>query len=306
MERPTAISTCTCDLRAGPSPGAFTLVSRGGRAQIFGDAPVRSAGRVGDRAVWALLPVLVASLAAGLDARSDRRTAVSRVALWAGWAVVLGAMFVPSTVTLTMVRMLVPASIRRRRARRVLVASTSRTASRSRPRSWRRRCACCPRSERCACTVFATETRNGSRCRTRRRPPARTHRGRMARAARRRRDRAAPARGASVGRGCASHDRRDRGGAGARPGVAPARPSLARVRAVRRRAARPARARRPVLLRRSVRVGRSLRHSQTPRRATSRWARRGSRSRSASPRRPRWCDARDGRARSRPSPLRSS
>ena len=36
---------------------------------------------------------------------------VVAVALWAAWAVVLGALFVPNTVTLTIVRVLVPASI---------------------------------------------------------------------------------------------------------------------------------------------------------------------------------------------------
>jgi hypothetical protein len=64
------------------------------------------------RAVWALLPaVLVASLAAGLDTRSTSVQLVVAVALWAAWAVVLGALFVPNTVTLTIVRVLVPASI---------------------------------------------------------------------------------------------------------------------------------------------------------------------------------------------------
>jgi hypothetical protein len=64
------------------------------------------------RAVWALLPVaVVASLAAGLETRSDAVRLVAAVALWAAWAVVLGALFVPNTVTLTIVRVLVPAAI---------------------------------------------------------------------------------------------------------------------------------------------------------------------------------------------------
>ncbi len=64
------------------------------------------------RAVWALLPAaLVASLAAGLETRSDGVRLVVAIALWAAWAVVLGALFVPNTVTLTIVRVLVPASI---------------------------------------------------------------------------------------------------------------------------------------------------------------------------------------------------
>ena len=73
------------------------------------------------RGLWALLPVLVvASFAAGLD-DAQRRGATVRCAigLWVGWAVVLGALFVPNTVTLTIVRIVVPASIVARRARRV-------------------------------------------------------------------------------------------------------------------------------------------------------------------------------------------
>ena len=64
------------------------------------------------RAVWALLPAaLVASLAAGLETRSDGVRLLIAVGVWAAWAVVLGALFVPNTVTLTIVRVLVPASI---------------------------------------------------------------------------------------------------------------------------------------------------------------------------------------------------
>jgi hypothetical protein len=64
------------------------------------------------RAVWALLPVaVVASLAAGLETRSDGVRVLVAVALWAAWAFVLGALFVPNTVTLTIVRVVVPASI---------------------------------------------------------------------------------------------------------------------------------------------------------------------------------------------------
>lgn len=64
------------------------------------------------RAVWALLPlVCAASIAAGLEPRSDAVAATITVGLWATWAVVLGAYFVPNAVSLTIVRVLVPVSI---------------------------------------------------------------------------------------------------------------------------------------------------------------------------------------------------
>lgn len=64
------------------------------------------------RAAWALLPIaLVASIAAGLQPRSDAVAGTVAAALWAAWAVVLGAYFVPSAATLTVVRIMVPVSI---------------------------------------------------------------------------------------------------------------------------------------------------------------------------------------------------
>ncbi len=64
------------------------------------------------RVAWALLPVaVVASIAAGLDSRSDAVASTVAIGLWIGWAVALGAYFVPSAITLTTVRILVPVSI---------------------------------------------------------------------------------------------------------------------------------------------------------------------------------------------------
>ncbi|HTN79223.1 MAG TPA: hypothetical protein VMK16_06100 [Acidimicrobiales bacterium] len=64
------------------------------------------------RAVWALLPLaVVAPLAVGLSDRSAAVAAAVAIALWGGWAIVLGAMFVPTAVTLTIVRVLAPVSI---------------------------------------------------------------------------------------------------------------------------------------------------------------------------------------------------
>ncbi len=64
------------------------------------------------RIAWAVLPVVVVpSVAAGLETRSDAVTLVVAGGLWAGWAVVLAAMFVTNTVTLSVVRILVPVSI---------------------------------------------------------------------------------------------------------------------------------------------------------------------------------------------------
>ena len=64
------------------------------------------------RGLWALLPVLVGpSFATGLDSRSAPVQVVCAVGLWCGWAVVLGAMFAPTTVTLTVVRIVAPASV---------------------------------------------------------------------------------------------------------------------------------------------------------------------------------------------------
>lgn len=64
------------------------------------------------RGLWALLPVLVGpSFATGLDERSASVQSLCAIGLWCAWAVVLGAMFVPTTVTLTVVRIIVPASM---------------------------------------------------------------------------------------------------------------------------------------------------------------------------------------------------
>jgi hypothetical protein len=64
------------------------------------------------RGLWALLPVLAGpSFATGLDERSASVQLISAIGLWCAWVVVLGAMFVPTIVTLTVVRIVAPASI---------------------------------------------------------------------------------------------------------------------------------------------------------------------------------------------------
>lgn len=64
------------------------------------------------RVAWALLPIaLVASIAAGLEPRSDALALTVAVGLWIGWAVALGAYFVPNAISLTIARILVPGSV---------------------------------------------------------------------------------------------------------------------------------------------------------------------------------------------------
>ncbi len=64
------------------------------------------------RVVWALLPAAVAaSIAAGLAPRSDAVALTAAVGLWVAWALALGAYFVPDAITLTIVRIVVPASV---------------------------------------------------------------------------------------------------------------------------------------------------------------------------------------------------
>ena len=63
------------------------------------------------RALWVVLPVAAGPvLGAGLDDRSDPVQLVASVALWLGWAAVLVASLVPSTVSLTVLRVLAPAA----------------------------------------------------------------------------------------------------------------------------------------------------------------------------------------------------
>lgn len=63
------------------------------------------------RALWVVLPVAAGpALAAGLDDRSSAVQGVAAAALWLGWVAVLVASLVPSTVSLTVVRVLVPAA----------------------------------------------------------------------------------------------------------------------------------------------------------------------------------------------------
>lgn len=64
------------------------------------------------RLLWVTLPLTLGPLLAdGLDPRADGfRTAVS-LTLWAVWAITLVAMLVPRAVTLTLTRLVVPASV---------------------------------------------------------------------------------------------------------------------------------------------------------------------------------------------------
>ena len=63
------------------------------------------------RALWVVLPVAAGPvLGAALDDRSGPLQLVASVALWLGWAAVLVASLVPSTVSLTVLRTLAPAA----------------------------------------------------------------------------------------------------------------------------------------------------------------------------------------------------
>lgn len=64
------------------------------------------------RAVWLLIPLLAGpAVAAALDDRSRPVQVVGSLLAWAGWAVALVAMLVPRTVTLTVVRSVVPGAL---------------------------------------------------------------------------------------------------------------------------------------------------------------------------------------------------
>ncbi len=63
------------------------------------------------RALWVVAPFAAGpALAEALDPRTGAVRAVASVALWLGWGVVLAASLVPSTVSLTVVRVLAPAA----------------------------------------------------------------------------------------------------------------------------------------------------------------------------------------------------
>lgn len=63
------------------------------------------------RGLWVVLPVAAGpALGAALDGRNDTVALVASVILWLGWAAVLVASLVPSTVGLTVLRMLAPAA----------------------------------------------------------------------------------------------------------------------------------------------------------------------------------------------------
>ena len=63
------------------------------------------------RALWVVLPVAAGpALAAGLDDRSSAVQLTAAAALWLGWAAVLVASLVPSTVSLTVARVVAPAA----------------------------------------------------------------------------------------------------------------------------------------------------------------------------------------------------
>ena len=63
------------------------------------------------RGLWVVLPLAAGpALGAALDGRNDSVALVASVILWLGWAAVLVASLVPSTVGLTVLRMLAPAA----------------------------------------------------------------------------------------------------------------------------------------------------------------------------------------------------
>ena len=63
------------------------------------------------RGLWVVLPVAAGpALGAALDGRTDTVALVASVILWLGWAAVLVASLVPSTVGLTVLRVLAPAA----------------------------------------------------------------------------------------------------------------------------------------------------------------------------------------------------
>src|SRR5690349_298683 len=63
------------------------------------------------RVTWLLLAVAALPAVAGaLDGRSGAVQLVAAAGLWAGWAIGLGASFVPSPPSLTLVRLLAPAA----------------------------------------------------------------------------------------------------------------------------------------------------------------------------------------------------
>jgi hypothetical protein len=88
-----------------PSPS----VDGNARAARSGSGPAqRWALPVG----WALLPLLMGpSLQAALDPRAHLFRSWVSAGLWLGWAVVLTATLIPRTVTLTGVRMVIPAAV---------------------------------------------------------------------------------------------------------------------------------------------------------------------------------------------------
>lgn len=72
-------------------------------------APVRADSTLAYRVVWVLLPFAAGpALADALEPRSGAVRTLASVALWLGWAGVLAASLVPSTVSLTVVRTLTP------------------------------------------------------------------------------------------------------------------------------------------------------------------------------------------------------
>ncbi len=64
------------------------------------------------RVAWALLALVAApAFAQALDGRSGAVQVVAAAGLWAGWVVVLGATLVPAPVSLTLLRMLAPGAL---------------------------------------------------------------------------------------------------------------------------------------------------------------------------------------------------
>src|SRR5215207_8448795 len=167
MAPPAAVPRC-------PTPHAPTRrfvvpgIASGGRDRQISppvDGTRDAFGPWPARLTWLLLP-LVAGPALGdaLNGTSRPVQVVSSVGLWVGWAAVVVATLVPTTVSLTALRVVAPAAVVAAGA--ALVAGTPRRPTRwASPARWP---PASPRSgpapARCSSTARRTATNGGCRC----------------------------------------------------------------------------------------------------------------------------------------------
>ncbi|HET6952160.1 MAG TPA: hypothetical protein VFI47_17395, partial [Acidimicrobiales bacterium] len=98
-------------MEPAPAPRGASPAGAGAGAgwRAWAASGARSAWPV--RAAWALLPLLVGPAIGGaLDGASRPVQAVASIGLWVGWAGVLVAALVPSTASLTVLRVAAPAA----------------------------------------------------------------------------------------------------------------------------------------------------------------------------------------------------